>query len=565
MLAARRRLVSLLPVAALGLVAATLFLIRLTGAPDLMDNEYRLGATVLNAVQGGNWICPHDSIGNTDKPPLLTWLSALVSLPTGRVTRFTLYLPTALATLALSGLVFSTGRRHFGLAAGFLGALAYLLSDVGAKQMGTARWDGLFALTVALTALAAFRAWTQSRGWTWFWLAAALATLAKGPLGVLLGGLGLGACVWERRAGTPKALRGPQLAGIGLFLGMTLGWFLLAYRHVGPHLVANMIGSELVGHVIEHEPGRRFFKPVLNFLANFGPWSLLACLGLVRVCTAPASDETERRFERFLFCWCVGGLLLFSLSPHNPARLLWPVVPPAAILAGRELARLTAGVKRSTTAGLCVVATVGACAFFVLEYHSLARRTRDVQETLAVEELAGTVRRTVGDEFPLAHVDSPFALQLLLNTMRPAVSFKQAATLLRGERPAFVVVADIDRLERLVDPAALHELGRGSIAGKPYVRIVSNHPVLEWTKEMVTFVGPVSVRMDGVYLDRVREREWTFTHGGERSSLTLVNESRAGASIRLRIGNGEERERTLGPGDSWRLDVGSEPNPPGPG
>lgn len=38
----------------LGSVATAVFVIRLTGLPNLMDNEYRLGATVLNVLQEGN-------------------------------------------------------------------------------------------------------------------------------------------------------------------------------------------------------------------------------------------------------------------------------------------------------------------------------------------------------------------------------------------------------------------------------------------------------------------------------------------------------------------------------
>ena len=89
----------------LAVIGCVLFAIRLTGAPNLLDNEFRLGACVLDALQHGNWLCPHDVLGNTDKPPLLTWLSALASWPGGRVTRFTLYLPTAVATVAIAWLV----------------------------------------------------------------------------------------------------------------------------------------------------------------------------------------------------------------------------------------------------------------------------------------------------------------------------------------------------------------------------------------------------------------------------------------------------------------------------
>src|SRR4029077_16465481 len=85
--------------------------------------------------------------------------------------------------------------------------------------------------------------------------------ISKGPLGVLLAGLGLGAAIWERRAGTPKPIRGAQLGGIVVFLASPGGGFILAYRQVGWHLIDNMIDQELVGHVVEHEPGRRFLKP----------------------------------------------------------------------------------------------------------------------------------------------------------------------------------------------------------------------------------------------------------------------------------------------------------------
>src|SRR4029453_6232333 len=255
-----------LALAVITTVAIALFCIRLTGLPNWLDNEYRVGASVLDAIRAGNWICPQDALGNTDKPPLLVLLAALTSLPAGRLTLFTIYLPTAIATVALAWLLFAVGRREWGPRAGFLAALAYLLSEVGTKQIATARWDGLFALTVALTAIAAFDAWMKGGGWLRFWTAASAATLTKGPLGVLLGGLGLLAVVWERRSGTPAPIRGNQLPGIGVYLVIPVGWFVLAYLQVGWHLVDNMLGRELLGHAVEHAPGRRFTKPAWWFV-----------------------------------------------------------------------------------------------------------------------------------------------------------------------------------------------------------------------------------------------------------------------------------------------------------
>ncbi len=463
-----------LAVAALAAVSLGVFAIRLTGAPNLLDNEPRLGATVLNVLRDGNWLCPHDALGNTDKPPLLTWLSALASLPSGRVTRFTLYLPTALATLGVAVVVFAAGRRYFGRRAGFLGGLAYLLCDVGAKQMGTARWDGLFAFTVSLAALAAFDAWMTGGGWLAFWLAAAAATLTKGPLGVVLAALGLGAVAWERRSGTPKPLRGSQWAGVLVFLVLTLGWFLLAWRRVGWSLVDDMIGRELIGHAVEHAPGRRFFQPIGNLLVNFGPWSVCAVLACWRLVAAPDPDDETRRFERFLFCWGAGGLLLFSLSPHNDARLLWPIVPPAAILAGRELARLTGRVSTARLAGGCAAAVAVAGGAFVVQYHVLEPRRSEVQETRALEALARTIRADVGDGRHVEFVDAPYALELLLNVLRPAVTYSDAAALLDRDPAAVVAVMDIERLRRTLGARAadVDELAHGTVKGTPYVYVV---------------------------------------------------------------------------------------------
>src|SRR5262245_35183588 len=73
--------------ALLSCVGVVLFAIRLTGAPNLLENEFRVGAGVLDVLQHGNWLCPHDVLGNTDKPPMLTWLTALASWPLGQIGR----------------------------------------------------------------------------------------------------------------------------------------------------------------------------------------------------------------------------------------------------------------------------------------------------------------------------------------------------------------------------------------------------------------------------------------------------------------------------------------------
>jgi 4-amino-4-deoxy-L-arabinose transferase-like glycosyltransferase len=543
--------------AAIGAVAVAIFVVRLTGLPNLMENEYRLGAYVLDVLQHGNWLCPQDSLGNTDKPPMLAWLAALASLPVGRVTLLTLYLPSALATLAIAWLVAATGSARFGARAGFLAGLAYLLSDVGAHQVATARWDGLFALTVTIAALLAFRAWESGGGWTWFWLAAAAATLTKGPLGVLLAAFGLAALVWERRSGHATRLAGSHALGVALFLVVTVGWFVLAYRRVGPHLVTNMVGDEFIGNMTEHHVAYRFWKPLGDFLANFAPWSVATCVALYRVTAHPAPRDGVRRFERFLACWFLGGLLLFCVSPHNQARLMYPMIPAAALLAGRELDRLSARLSDRTLTAVAGGAVAAALAIFVFEYHRLEAREHGVRETVALERLAADVRTTLGDDVPVTYVDgTPFAFQLLMNTMRPTVSYETAAELLRRNDAVVVAVENPARLRRVLGTApAVHELARATDGSTVYLHVVGNRPRAERPDAATVGIGRMVVTLHGVRLGPTSDDGLVLYKGLHAGNAVVENDSTGARRVAVAIGAGPGTSTVLEPGATWRIDV----------
>ncbi len=464
-------------------LAVAMFAIVLTGLPNLMDNERRIGAYVLDTVQHGHWLMQRDVTGAVaSKPPLLTWIASLSTLAFGEINRFSIYLPSALATIGVALMLLGSGKKHFGWMAGFLAAVIYLLSPAGDRQMMTARYDGLLALPVTLAALAAFRAWSLGRGWTWFWLAAAVGTMAKGPIALVLGACGLLAHFWEKRTRHESTMRGSHWPGVALFFIICGGWFFLAYAEMGQPFLDKLLGRELAAHATG--AGRReamffrFYEPPLAFLSNFAPWCLLAGIAFWRVWKRPAEDADERRFERFLFCWFFFGLALFSIAAHQRGRLIFPLFPAAALLAGRELAwwlRNWSTPRLLKVTGAFASVVLG----FLLFYHHvlLAGSTR-VQATLGMRTVADHVRETLGEKFPLVHVDTPFALQFWLNTARPLDSFEKAAALLQGKEPVVVAVSDFRKLESrwATNQPVLHELARWPSNGTTQVRVVSNRP-----------------------------------------------------------------------------------------
>ena len=548
--------------AAITILAALLFALRLAAPPNLLDQDQeRPGTYVLDAVKNGNWLCQRDLNGEiTSKPPLYTWLAALVALGRGRVDEFALYLPGALSAWGTAWLIFRFGRKYFGPRAGFFAALASMLCTAGVKEFGLARTDGIFALTVTATALLGFRAWTQGKGWTWFWVMAAVATLAKGPLGVILGAGGFLAAFWERKSGERLPFKGNQLLGIGLFLLIAVGWFLLAYYSAGKPFIDKIIGKELVGHAVSetkyHFPGSLFYQPPFYYFTRGAPWSFFGIYGLWQVCRAPATDPSTRRFERFLFCWFLFGLILFSLASHQRGDLLWPIMPAAALLAGRELDRLSRLATRIFDAAVAavVVLMIGG---FVYYYFGPHARDSKVQQTLALYHVAREITGYGGSQFPLTHLDDPMGLQIYLNTFRPRVSPEQAAALLRGAEPVFIAVNNVKKLQavfELGDPPSYTVVP--SLDNKSYpVRIISNRQVLESTNSFAFGFGDLTIRASGVRLADANEREFVFDEGPKSSEITIVNESSEPRRVRLRVrgeGPPHREERLLAPHEIWR-------------
>ena len=146
--------------AVLGLLALAFYAIRLTGPSNLeADAQDRNVGYVMDVVWQGHWLVQQDIRGRImSKPPLHTW-AASAAASVGGINRLTLTLPSMLAVLAMTLLVFEIGRRRYGEWAGGLAAAAVVLAPMMSKHIALVRTDALFALAVALGAFAAQRAW----------------------------------------------------------------------------------------------------------------------------------------------------------------------------------------------------------------------------------------------------------------------------------------------------------------------------------------------------------------------------------------------------------------------
>jgi 4-amino-4-deoxy-L-arabinose transferase-like glycosyltransferase len=357
-------------------------------------------------------------------------------------------------------------------------------------------------------------------------------------------------------------LKGSHWPGIALFVLISVGWFWLAYLQEGHALIDKMLGKELVGHIANkksHFPGSLFWQPTISYLGIAAPWSLAAFYGFWRLWKFPAQHSTERRLERFLFCWFAVGLAIFSIAPHQRPDLLWPILPPGALIAGRELARLTARFKPSYVRNATVAAVLIGLVGFYFFYFNVRGQESLVKKTAAVKQLARNVEQTCGVGFPITYVDAPMALQVYLNTLRTEISTNRAVKLLRGPEMAFVAVRDMatltDAMQTNDVPLFLLLPERQNLEKCP-ARIVSNRPDFNLTNGFAFCFGTIYVRVHGAKLLLATDREFRFAVENANGEVIVKNESDRTRSIRVSLALGEndiQVERVLAPQETWTI------------
>jgi hypothetical protein len=227
------------------------------------------------------------------------------------------------------------------------------------------------------------------------------------------------------------------------------------------------------------------------------------------------------------------------------------------LLAGRELAHW---LKPRPLFRYATVIAVIALAGFYCHQHWLLGRSRRVKETLGMKELASRTESLLGKQFPLVHVDTPYAFQFYYQSAEPLVSVDRAAELLRGDYPAFVSINDYNQLTSKLDSNALvYEIARWPAVGIPMLRIVGNRPAPE-PDRLATVHGPFLVQVEQVRLMQARRDEFTFQPTGGKGRICIQNQSASAQTANVlvatagRMASVHERH-VLQPRESWIVPI----------
>lgn len=324
------------------------------GQADLVNpDEGRYAEIPREMVASGDYVTPRlNGVVYFEKPPLVYWAVAAMRKMFGPSE---LSMRAAPALFALAGilLTYGLGRRLYGRVAGLAAAMvlgtSLLYFALGRILLLDMPVSVLISATLGFFLLGVREAGNPSRR-RWYFLGlyacAALATLAKGLIGVLLPGAVM--FLWLLVFNQWHRLRPLHLpAGLLLFLAIAAPW----------HLLVAQRNPQWAHFYFVHEHWQRFtttvhertepwwyFAPVV--LLGLFPWT--GCLpqalgsslggGPFGGLKEAWSQRKENADAWFLVTWAAFIFLFFSKSQSKLIPYILPVFPPLAVLIGRSLA-----------------------------------------------------------------------------------------------------------------------------------------------------------------------------------------------------------------------------------
>jgi 4-amino-4-deoxy-L-arabinose transferase-like glycosyltransferase len=331
----------------LGVVLGIPFFQYLGGLPLIDPDEGRYAEIPREMLQRGDLITPTlNYVKYFEKPPLLYWINA-ASLKLFGQNEFAARFPSALCGLMTVLVTYIIARNLYGRRAALFSALILGTSVGFVLQSRIILTDMLltFCLTAALGSfiVAASREGRRSRPLPWylFYLFCALATLAKGLIGIVFpAGIIFFYILLSRRWKLVSEMR--LVPGLLLFLVVAAPWF-VAVSLRNPEFARFFFIHEHFERFTSSVHGRYqpfwFFVPVL--LGTMLPWSFFIPGALARSWSDRHHDEG--RAGLYLLIWTILIFLFFSKSGSKLIPYVLPIFPPLAILIGLRIDMLSNG------------------------------------------------------------------------------------------------------------------------------------------------------------------------------------------------------------------------------
>ncbi len=308
-------------------IAGLIFFFHLGAYGFWEPDEARYGEIGREMLALHDFIVPHlNYVAYVEKPPLLYWLTALSFRILG-INEFAARLVPAMSALLGVLATFIFADRAMGRPRAVMATAILATAPLYAVMAQVLTTDMLLSAMTTIAIFSLFLYFKEGGIWCWIaYVAVALATLTKGPVGIALPALTMVVFLWWERALRGAIRRFHAIAGGILIVAIVAPWFtaislrepgFLDFYFIGEHI------RRIFDSSFSHGEPAYFYIPVV--ILGLLPWSLLVpFLTWRRMTPNPA-----RRY-------CVLAALViigtFSASSGKLIPYIIPAFPPLAVL-----------------------------------------------------------------------------------------------------------------------------------------------------------------------------------------------------------------------------------------
>lgn len=269
------------------LIVACVALLPFLGLADFhTKGEPREAVVAYSMLESDDWVLPRNNGGDIPyKPPFFHWTIAAASAATGgMVSEFTSRLPSAVALIAMTLMLYVFLVRRKGVTVALLASLVSLTAFELHRAGANCRVDMMLTALTVGALLLLYRWWERGlKGVPWLAiLLMSCATLTKGPVGSLIPCLAAGVFLLLRGVNFFKAFLLLAAWGVMSFV-LPLCWYYAAWLHQGQEFL-DLVMEENFGRMTNTMSYDSCVNPwhynFLTLLGGYVPWVLLVLISL---------------------------------------------------------------------------------------------------------------------------------------------------------------------------------------------------------------------------------------------------------------------------------------------
>jgi len=284
-----------------------------------------------------SWLTPYlFDAPNFEKPIFLYWLLRLGFILFGVSSFSARFFPACFALIGVIAVYFFAKLLFQEEKKAFMSGLVLLSGGFYIGLARTVFTDMVFSVLILLSLLSFFWGYSiekrKGTGIILFFVSSALASLTKGPLGLIIPFLVVSVfLILVRRI--KFIFCKYTFWGIIIFLAIALPWYIFMIAKYSQSFIHEFFYNDHYRRIIEAEhPGNdTWYFYLLTMLGGMFPWSIFVVISLFYLLRYPRKTNNS---NLFLVCWITVTFLIFQFAHSKLTSYILPMFPALALGCG---------------------------------------------------------------------------------------------------------------------------------------------------------------------------------------------------------------------------------------